>query len=69
MKKKKHVLVQNELNKLSQKIKVIPTKGLTKDSIKKIQYSECCFKYFALDILQSYLVFVSANKYIEFFNT
>ena len=35
-KKKKHVLVQNELNKLSQKIKVIPTKGLTKDSIKKI---------------------------------
>ena len=30
-KKKKHVLVENELDELSEKVKAIPTKGLTKD--------------------------------------
>ena len=30
---RKHVLVENELNELSEKFKVISTKGLTKDLI------------------------------------
>ena len=33
--KKKHVLVENELNELSENIKVISTKGLRKDLTNK----------------------------------
>ena len=33
--KTKHVLVENELNKLSKNVEAVPTKGLTKNSINK----------------------------------
>ena len=33
MNKTKHVLVENELDEISKKVKLIPTKGLTKDLI------------------------------------
>ena len=33
--KTKHALVENALNELSEKVKAIPTKGLTKDLISK----------------------------------
>ena len=65
--KTKYVLVENELNELSKKVEVISTKRLSKGLIKgpKIQNST---KYFSSGILQDYLVFIPAQKHIEYFS-
>ena len=52
----KQVLVENELNELSGKVKAISTKGLTKFSILNGA------KYFSSGIFQSYLVFIPAKN-------
>ena len=53
---KQHVLVENELNELSKKVKTISTKGLTKDLISKYNILNGA-KHFSLEIFQNYLVF------------
>ena len=53
---KQHVLVENELNELSKKVKTISAKGLTKDLISKYNILNGA-KYFSLEIFQNYLVF------------
>ena len=65
--KTKYVLVETELNELSKKVEVISTKRLSKGLIKgpKIQNST---KYFSSGILQDYLVFIPAQKHIEYFS-
>ena len=62
----KHVLVENELNKVSEKIKVISTKGLTKDLIHKFSIVNGA-KYFSLGISQNYLVFIPAKNTLNIF--
>ena len=51
-----HVLVENELNKLSKKVEAISTKGLTQDLINKYSILNGA-KYFYSGILQKYFVF------------
>ena len=65
--KTKYVLVENELNELSKKVKAISTKALTKDFIygHKILSST---KYFSSGIYQNYLVFIPTKKCIKHFN-
>ena len=65
--KKKHLLVENESNKLSKKFEAISTKGLTKDLINKYKTPNSA-KYFSLGILQNYLMFIPARKYFRFFS-
>ena len=62
--KTKHVLAENELNRLSKKIKSITTKGLSKDLIKVYKTFNVA-KYFLPGIFQRSLVFIPAKKYIE----
>ena len=57
----KHALVENELNELSEKVKAISTKELTKDLINKFSFLNGT-KYFSSGIFQNYLVFIPANK-------
>ena len=52
---------KNELNELSKKIKVISTKGLTKDLINKFSILNGA-KYFSLGIFQNSLVFLPVKK-------
>ena len=66
-KKPKHVLVENELNELSEKVKATSTKGLTKDLINKFIILNGA-KYYSLGIFQNYLVFTPAKKYIKYFS-
>ena len=64
--KLKHVTSnKNELNELSIKVKVISTKGLTKDLINKFSILNGA-KYFSSGIFQNYLVFIAAKKYIKY---
>ena len=51
---------KNKLNELSQQVKAISTKGLTKDLIDKFSILNGA-KYFSSKILQNYLVFLPAN--------
>ena len=64
--KKKHVLVENELNELSKKVKAISTKILTKDLINKFSILNDA-KYLS-GILQNYFIFKSAKEYIKYFS-
>ena len=57
----KYVLVENELNDLSNKIKATRTKGLTKDLINKFSILNGA-KYFSSEIFQNYLVFIPDKK-------
>ena len=59
----KHVLIENELNELSEKFKAISTKGLTKDLINKFSILNGA-KYLPSGIFQNYLVFIPAKEYI-----
>ena len=61
------MLVENELNEISEKAKAISAKGLTKDLINKYSILNGA-KYFYLGILQNYFVFVSAKTYIKYFS-
>ena len=58
---------KDELNKLSEKVKEISTKGLTEDSINKFSILNGA-KYFSSGIFQNYLVFIPAEKYILYFS-
>ena len=58
---------KNELNKLSEKVKAISKKGLTKDLINKFSILNGA-KYFPWEIFQIYLAFISAKKYIKYFS-
>ena len=59
---------KNELNELSEKVKVISTKGLTKYLINKFSILNGA-KYFSSGIFPNCLVFISAKKYIIYFNS
>ena len=48
------------------KVKAISTKGLAKDLIDKFSILNGA-KYFSSGIFQNYLVFIPANKYINYF--
>ena len=65
--KTKHILAENELNKLLEKIKAISTNRLTKDFINKFIILNGS-KNFYSGILQNYFVFISAKKYIKYFS-
>ena len=62
----KHVVVENELNELSEKVKAISAKESTKTLINKysILNGE---KYFYSRILQNYFVFIPSKKCIKYF--
>ena len=64
----KHLVVENELNELSQKVKEISTKWLTRDLIKKFRILNGA-KYFSAGIFQEYLVFTPFKLYLKFFVT
>ena len=64
--KRKYVLIQNKLNKLSEKIDLISTKESTNDLINKYSIFNGR-KYFSSDLLQNYLVFTLASRYISTF--
>ena len=53
---------KNELNELSEKVKAISTKWLTKDLINGNKILNDT-KYFSLGILQNYFVLIPAEKY------
>ena len=65
--KTKHVLVENELNELLEKVKAISTKRLTKNLINKFGIFNGA-KYFSSVIFQSYLVFIPPKKCIKYFS-
>ena len=65
--KKQHVLVENELNELSEKVKAISTKRLTKDLIDEFTIINGA-KYFSLGIFQNYLLFIPTEKCIKYFH-
>ena len=67
MNKTKHVLVENELNKLSKKVKAILTKGLTKDLINGYKTLNG-IRYFSSGTLQNHLIYFLCKKYFTFFN-
>ena len=58
---------KNELNEVSEIVKAISTKGLTKDLINKFSILNGA-KYFSLGLFQIYLVFIPAKKYIKYFS-
>ena len=64
--KTKHVLVENELNDLSKKVKAISTNELTKDVINK--YSLFNGANYFCRILQNYFTFIPSKKYIKYFS-
>ena len=63
---KKHVLVENELNELSEKVKVISIPGLTKNLINQFSILNGA-KYFSLGISQNYLVYIPAKNILNIF--
>ena len=56
----KHVLVENKLNALSEKVKAILSVGLTKDLINKFSIL-IGGKFFSPGIFQNYLIFIPAG--------
>ena len=64
---KQNMYLLNELNELSKKVKAISAKGFTKDLINKFCILNGA-KYFSSGILQNYLVFIPAKKYIKYFS-
>ena len=64
--KTKHVLVENELDELSKKVKAISVKELTKYLINKYIFNGA--EYVSSGIFQNYLIFMPDKKYIKYFN-
>ena len=60
----KHVLIENESNELSKKVKGISAKRLKKYLIDKFNIANGP-KYFSSGIFQNYLVFVPGKTYIK----
>ena len=63
LKKTKHVIVQNELNKLSEKFKLTSAKGLAKSLINNYIIANS-WKYFGEKGLQNYLVSQEFSGYL-----
>ena len=63
----KHVLVENESNELSKKVKGISAERLKKYLIDKFNIANGP-KYFSSGIFQNYLVFVPGKTYIKNFS-
>ena len=63
---KKTHLNKNQLNELPKKVKVISTKGLTKDLRNKFGILNGA-KYFSSGISHNYLAFIPAKKHIKYF--
>ena len=57
--------IKSELSELSKIVKVISTKGLTKDLINKFSILNGA-KSFSSGIFQNYFVFIPAKKYIKY---
>ena len=55
------------MNKLSKKVKIISTKGLTKYLTNKFSILNGA-KYFSFQIFENYLVFIPVTKYIKYFH-
>ena len=62
-----YVPTENELNELSQNVKTISTKILTKDLINKFSTLNSS-KYFCLGMFQNYLLLIPAKKCIKYFD-
>ena len=62
--KTKNLLVENNLDELCEKVKVISSKGLVQDLINKYKILNGAKKIFS-SILQNCLVFISANKHLN----
>ena len=60
--------VSSNKNELSKKVKAISTKRLTKQLINKFSILNTAKYIFFSLIFQSYLVFISAKKYIKYFS-
>ena len=59
------MLIQIKMNLMNyKKIKAISTKGLTEDQVSKFSILNGA-KYFSSGIIQNYLVFIPAKKYIS----
>ena len=63
---KKHVLAENELNELSEKVKAISITGLTENLINQFSILNGA-KYFSLGISQNYLVYIPAKNTLNTF--
>ena len=61
-------MIENSVNEVSENVKLISTKGSTKNSINKYSILINCAKYFSPGMFQNYVVLTSANKYINFLN-
>ena len=61
----KRVLVKNEFNEVSENVKPVSTKGLTKDLINKFSIFKGA-KHFSSGIFQSYLMFIPGKKCIKY---
>ena len=66
--KTKHVLVENELNELSEKVKTISTKQLAKKLVNKFIILNRA-KYFSSGIFQNYSLLIPAKNYIKYFSS
>ena len=62
--KTKHVVVKNQLNEVSKKVEAISTKELTKDLKNRYSVINVAI-YFYSGILQTYFLFIPAQKYIK----
>ena len=60
-----HALIENELDKLSEKVRAISTKGLTKDIINGYKILNGA-RYLSSGVFQKYLIFSSNEKYFRF---
>ena len=65
--KSKQILGENKLSELSEEVKAISTKGLTKDLLNKSSILNGA-KYFSSGILQNYLVFISTKSDMKMTN-
>ena len=63
---KNDVVKKTEYDELIKKVKVIPTKGPTKDLINGYKILNGA-RYFSSGTLQNYLIFLSNKKYFKFF--
>ena len=66
MNKAKHILTENKLNGLSQKLEAISTKGSTKDLINGYEILNGA-RYFSSAAFQNNLIYFSCKKHFRFF--
>ena len=66
--KTKHIKVNKKLDYLEQKVKLISTKGLTKNFLNKYSIFNGA-KKFSPDGFKNYLVFIFISKYLTYFSS